>query len=64
MEYIKGYDTEATLYTADGREILVLRLQLSDEDAVLNELATHFREQYRYLDDLKEKGLDYQEKSF
>lgn len=52
MEYIKGYDTEDTLYTADGREILVLRLRLSDEDAVLNEWATHFREQYRYLDDL------------
>ena len=52
MEYIKGYQTENKLYTANGKEILTLCLQVNNEEAVLNEWATHFREQYRYLEDL------------
>lgn len=52
MQYIKGYRVEKKLYTKDKKEINVLYLQVTDEEAVLNEWATHFREQYRYLDDL------------
>lgn len=52
MEYIKGYRTEQKLCTKDGKEISVLRLEVEDEETVLDEWATHFREQYRYLDDL------------
>lgn len=50
MEYIKGYKEEPSLLTRDGKKIQVCCLEVSQDDAVLNEWATHFREQYRYLD--------------
>lgn len=46
MEYINGYKTEESLYTKDGKEISVLRLEVENEEKVLDEWATHFREQY------------------
>lgn len=52
MEYINGYKVKKTLCTKDGKDISVLYLEVTNEEAALNEWATHFREQYRYLDDL------------
>lgn len=52
MEYINGYKAEESLYTKDGKEISVLRLEVENEEKVLDEWATHFREQYRYMEDL------------
>ena len=52
MEYINGYKAEESLYTMDGKEISVLRLEVENEEKVLDEWATHFREQYRYMEDL------------
>ena len=52
MEYINGYKAEESLYTQDGKEISVLRLEVENEEKVLDEWATHFREQYRYMEDL------------
>ncbi|MDD3138516.1 MAG: SAVED domain-containing protein [Lachnospiraceae bacterium] len=52
MEYIKGYREEESLLTEDGKKIKVCCLEVSQDDAVLNEWAAHFREQYRYLDAL------------
>lgn len=52
MEYINGYKVEKSLYTKDGKEISVLRLEVENEESILDEWATHFGEQYRYLDDL------------
>ncbi len=52
MEYIDGYKAEQSLYTKDGKEISVLRLEVGNEEKVLDEWAMHFREQYRYLEDL------------
>lgn len=52
MEYINGYKVEESLHTKDGKEISVLRLEVDNEETVLDEWATHFREQYRYLEDL------------
>lgn len=57
MEYINGYKVEDKLYTKDGKEISVLRLEVENEVVVLDEWAAHFREQYRYL-----KDLDYERK--
>ncbi|MFR2826571.1 MAG: hypothetical protein ACLTCQ_20005 [Enterocloster bolteae] len=52
MEYINGYREEQSLLTKDGKEIQVRCLEVSENDAVLDEWAAHFREQYRYLDAL------------
>ncbi len=52
IEYINGYKTEASLYTKDGKEISILRLEVENAEDVLNEWAEHFREQYRYIEDL------------
>lgn len=52
MEYINGYKAEESLYTKDGKEISVLRLEVENEEKVLDEWARHFREQYRYMEDL------------
>ena len=52
MEYMNGYKAEKSLYTKDGKEISVLRLEIENEEKVLDEWAIHFREQYRYIEDL------------
>lgn len=52
MEYTKKYKVEQNQYTKEGKEIKILYLQPIDENTVLDEWAEHFREQYRYMDDL------------
>lgn len=66
MEYIKGYKEEERLLTEDGKEIKVCCLEVSQDDAVLNEWATHFREQYRYLDtlDMEREGTGISREDF
>lgn len=36
MEYINGYKAEESLYTKDGKEISVLRLEVENEEKVLD----------------------------
>ncbi len=52
MKYINGYKVEESLYTKDGKQISIMKLEVENEQNVLDEWATHFREQYRYLKDL------------
>ena len=37
MEYINGYKAEESLYTKDGKEISVLRLEVENEEKVLED---------------------------
>ncbi|WP_419037451.1 hypothetical protein [Enterocloster bolteae] len=66
MEYINGYREEQSLLTKDGKEIQVRCLEVSENDAVLDEWAAHFREQYRYLDalDMEREGTGISREEF
>ena len=46
------YEKENNRYTKDGKEIIVLNLVSEDNEEILNEWATHFRNNYRTLEDL------------
>ena len=52
MKYMDWYEKENNRYTKDGKEIIVLNLVSEDNEEILNEWATHFRNNYRTLEDL------------
>ena len=52
MKYIKWYEKESEIYTGDGKEIAVLKLNDQNDDEILDEWAEHFRSNYRTLEDL------------
>ncbi len=52
MEYLKWYQEEECLYTKDKKRISVINLESENNDSILDEWATHFRRNYRSLEDL------------
>lgn len=52
MKYMEWFEEEESLYTSDGKEITVLRLNSEDNDEILDEWAEHFRSNYRSSEDL------------
>lgn len=52
MKYMKWYEKDDVQYTGDGKEITVLKLNSQEDDEILNEWASHFRKNYRTLEDL------------